>query len=114
MAVGSSKLRWSREGAASTSTEKQDAPSDNMKLMEFAFRMGQSSQPAAGNSSARAPEPSAPAFPPLQSGVPASSVPQVQMPNNFGILELFSFVGFFGQGISVVSDPGGGSRGQDG
>ena len=74
MAMGSSKLRWPKETTASTGPEKQDASSDNLKLMEFAFRMGQSAQPAAvGNPSTRAPEPSAPAFPPLQNGAPASS-----------------------------------------
>ena len=77
MAMGSSKLRWPKESTASTATEKQDATPDSLKLMEFAFRMGQSAHPAAvGNPSTRAPEPSAPAFPPLQNGAPASSVPE--------------------------------------
>jgi hypothetical protein len=82
--MGASKLRWPKESSPSNTAnnEKQDAgTSEHIKLMEFAFRMGASSNggPSLPASAARPAEPSAPVFPALQDAVPKSApaVPQV-------------------------------------
>ena len=79
--MGASKLRRSKESTESNSaaSEKQEEP-DKYRLMEFAFRMGQSSLPSASSvAPPSAPqEPAAPVFPALEDGCvddPPSSDP---------------------------------------
>ena len=78
--MGAYKLRRPKESAGSTTgtTEKQDARDPGqLQLMEFAFRMGQSSHAAA--SAVSPPQPAAPSFPALCDGTiddpPSASKP---------------------------------------
>lgn len=103
--MGASKLRWPKESSPSNTAnnEKQDAgTSEHIKLMEFAFRMGASSNggPSLPASAARPAEPSAPVFPALQDAVrksapavphvsPAAEAHKVEKTNCFSFRFLF-------------------------
>ena len=76
MACGASRLRWPKDSAVSNATEKEDkGSSENLKLMELAFRMGQQANPSSSVSEpGLGRQTAAPAFPALSSGGSASAL----------------------------------------
>ena len=80
MAVGSSRLRWRKEETLKQQGDQEKTSSD-MKLMEFAFRMGQSAAAGVPNSSTSAGSallPTVPRMLALQDD-PARAQPHVQV-----------------------------------